>query len=249
MRDKPAEPPRPRPTVADKAPLPPPREHGPSFGVRLRNYFVTGIVVVGPIAITIYLARLVISYIDDSVKPLIPASWNPDTYLPFALPGFGILVAVIGITLLGFLAANIVGKTMFSYGDQLVERMPVVRSVYKTFKQIFETVLADRATSFKQAALIEWPRPGIHSIVFVTGTVTGEIGERLGAEGEEILSVFIPTTPNPTGGYLMFLPRSSVKLLEMSVEDAIKLVISGGLVTPPEEPRGAIEEAVEAAQS
>jgi uncharacterized membrane protein len=225
----------------------PPREHGPKASARLRNYFVTGIVVIGPIAITVYLARLVINYIDDTVKPLIPLSWNPDTYLPFALPGFGILVAVLGITLLGFLAANIVGKTMFSFGDQIVERMPVVRSVYKTFKQIFETVLADRATSFKQAALIEWPRAGIHSIVFVTGTATGEIAERLSKEGEEIVSVFIPTTPNPTGGYLMFLPRSSITLLDMSVEDAIKLVISGGLVTPPQEPRGAIEEAIEAA--
>lgn len=200
---------------------------------RLRNYFVTGIIVVGPIAITIYLARWLIDWVDSTFLPLVPKALIPDTYLPFAVPGFGLLVAFLGLTVLGAFTANIVGRTMFSYGEQVVERMPLVRSVYRMLKQLFETVLSERESNFKQAALIEWPRPGLWSIVFVTGDARGEVRRRL-PDGEEMVSVFIPTTPNPTGGYLMFARRRDLRLLDMSVEDAVKLVISGGLVMPEE---------------
>lgn len=213
-------------------------EDGQRIGAvaRLRNNFVTGIVVIGPLAITIYLARAFIEWVDGTVKPLIPSVWNPDTYLPFALPGFGLLVALIGLTMLGALTASLVGRSLISYGESLVDRTPFVRPVYKTLKQVFETVASNRSNSFAQAGLIEWPRKGLWSIVFISAPARGEIADKLGPEADH-LTVFIPTTPNPTGGYIMFVPRSDVRILDMSVEDAAKLVISAGLVMPPDRVR------------
>lgn len=200
---------------------------------QLRNNFVTGIVVIGPLAITIMIARWFLEWVDATVKPLIPVSWNPDTYLPVAIPGFGLLVAILGITMLGALTASLVGRSLISYGEQLVDRTPFVRPVYKTLKQVFETVVANRANSFTQAGLIEWPRKGLWSIVFISAAARGEIRAKLGPDGD-FLTVFIPTTPNPTGGYIMFVSRRDVIILDMSIEDAAKLVISAGLVVPEE---------------
>lgn len=200
---------------------------------QLRNNFVTGIVVIGPLAITIMIARWFLEWVDATVKPLIPVSWNPDTYLPVAIPGFGLLVAILGITMLGALTASLIGRSLISYGEQLVDRTPFVRPVYKTLKQVFETVVANRANSFTQAGLIEWPRKGLWSIVFISAPARGEIRAKLGPDGD-FLTVFIPTTPNPTGGYIMFVPRRDIRILDMTVEDAAKLVISAGLVMPEE---------------
>lgn len=208
-----------------------------TWRTRLRNHFVTGLVVVGPLAITVYLARGFLEWVDATVKPLVPAAWSPDTYLPFAVPGFGLLVALVGITILGAATASLVGRTLLSYGEDLVGRMPFVRPVYRTLKQIFQTFVSSRDQSFREVGLIEWPRSGVWSLVFVSGPAKGEVAERLSSERPEIavgdwLTVFIPTTPNPTGGYVMFLPRAEVRILEMSVEDGAKLVISGGIVAP-----------------
>lgn len=208
-----------------------------TWRTRLRNHFVTGLVVVGPLAITVYLARGFLEWVDATVKPLVPAAWSPDTYLPFAVPGFGLLVALVGITILGAATASLVGRTLLSYGEDLVGRMPFVRPVYRTLKQIFQTFVSSRDQSFREVGLIEWPRSGVWSLVFVSGPAKGEVAERLSSERPEIavgdwLTVFIPTTPNPTGGYVMFLPRAEVRILAMSVEDGAKLVISGGIVTP-----------------
>jgi uncharacterized membrane protein len=205
---------------------------------QLRNSFVTGVVVVGPLAITVYLARAFLEWVDSNVKPLIPAAWNPDSYLPFAVPGFGLVVALILITMLGALTASLVGRAILDYGEQLVDRTPFVRPVYKTIKQVFETIVSNRENSFSQAGLIQWPRPGIWTIVFVSGPARGEVTARLGTE-QDWMTVFIPTTPNPTGGYLMFVPRKDVVLLDMPIEDAAKLVISGGLVVPEFKPAAA----------
>lgn len=206
---------------------------GPGLMTQLRNYFVTGIVVIGPLAITIFLARWFLEWVDSTVKPLIPAAWNPDNYLPFAVPGFGLLVALIGITALGALTASLIGRSLISYGEQLVGRTPFVRPVYKTLKQVFETIVSNRASSFSQAGLIEWPRKGLWSIVFLSSPARGEIASKLGPD-DDYVTVFIPTTPNPTGGYIMFVARRDVRILDMSVEDAAKLVISAGLVVPDE---------------
>jgi uncharacterized membrane protein len=199
-------------------------------GRRLRNYFLTGLIIVAPLAITAYLTWTFIGWVDGWVKPYIPQVYNPDNYLPFAVPGFGLLTALFLITMIGFLTANLVGRSIIGFGESLLDRMPLVRSLYKGLKQIFQTVLAEQSGSFKQAALIEYPRRGLWSIVFIATDTKGEVNERL-PESESI-SVFLPTTPNPTSGFLLFVPRKDVIILDMSVEEAAKMVISAGLVSP-----------------
>lgn len=206
-------------------------DHKQSLAAHLRNYLITGIVVIGPLAITFYLVRSFIEWADSTVKPLIPPSWNPDTYLPIAVPGFGLLVGLVVLMALGALTASLIGRSLIAWGENLLDRTPLVRPVYKTLKQVFETVVANRDSAFKQVGLIEWPRPGLWALVFVSQTARGEVAEKLGRT-EEMLTVFIPTTPNPTGGYIMFVPRRDVTVLDMSVEDAAKLILSAGLVVP-----------------
>jgi len=202
--------------------------------LRLRSYFLTGLVVAAPIGITTYLTWSFVGWVDSWVKPLIPQSYNPDTYLPFSLPGVGLLFAITVITLLGALTANLVGRAVVGFGEHLLNRTPLVRNLYRGLKQLFETALNQRGQSFKKVGLIEWPRRGIWSLVFIATDARGEIRRRLGDVGQETVSVFIPTTPNPTGGYLMFVPKKDVIVLDMSVEDAAKLIISAGLVMPDE---------------
>ncbi|WP_340161796.1 DUF502 domain-containing protein [uncultured Hoeflea sp.] len=199
-------------------------------GRRLRNYFLTGLIIVAPLAITAYLTWTFIGWVDSWVKPYIPQIYNPDNYLPFAVPGFGLLTALFLITMIGFLTANLVGRSIIGFGESLLDRMPLVRSLYKGLKQIFQTVLAEQSGSFKQAALIEYPRRGLWSIVFIATDTKGEVNARL--PEDDSMSVFLPTTPNPTSGFLLFVPRKDVIILDMSVEEAAKMVISAGLVSP-----------------
>lgn len=197
---------------------------------RLRTYFLAGIIVTAPISITFYLAWLFVHFVDSRVTPLIPAKYNPETYLPFSVPGLGLLVLVIAMTLVGALAAGYVGRALVHWGERLLARMPVLRNVYSALKQIFETVFAERATAFRQVVLIEYPRKGCWAIGFATGTTKGEVQDVI---EDEVVNVFLPTTPNPTSGYLLFLPKRDVTFLKMTVEEGIKMVISGGVVTPP----------------
>lgn len=204
-----------------------------SMGLRLRNYFLTGLVIAAPVSITIYLTWTFIQWIDGWVKPLIPAVYNPDTYLPFSVPGGGLLFAFLSITLLGFFTAGIVGKTIIRYGETLLGRMPLVRNLYQGLKQIFETVLSDSSKSFQRAALLEYPRRGLWAIVFISTETKGEVRTKLGSMvDDDMVSIFLPTTPNPTSGFLLFVPSRDLILLDMSVEQAAKLVISAGLVNP-----------------
>jgi uncharacterized membrane protein len=204
------------------------------IGARLRNYLLTGLVIVGPVSITLYATQWVIRAIDDWVKPFLPKSYNPDTYLPIAIPGMGLLLAVVGITLIGALAANLLGRTLFSYGDLFLGRMPIVRNVYRALKQIFESVVtaAGPGTNFKKVGLIEFPSKGLWSIVFITGDTVGEISTIKPGGHSELITVFMATGIVPPTGFVCFVPRESVILLDMSVEDAAKLVISAGMVTP-----------------
>ena len=199
---------------------------------RLRNYFLTGFIVAAPLAITVYIVWSFIGWIDSWVKPYIPARWSPDTYLPFALPGFGLLVAIFVITMIGFLAANIVGRSIVSVGEHLLGRMPLVRGVYKALKQIFETVLSNKNDMFKQVGLVEYPRKGVWSLVFVSNEKETEINVKLDKEGDPLIAVFMPCTPNPTTGFLMYVYRSEIVLLDMTIEDGAKLIVSAGLVAP-----------------
>jgi uncharacterized membrane protein len=198
---------------------------------RLRNYFLTGVVVTAPIGITVYLTWLFIDSIDNLIRPLIPARYSPETYLPFGLPGFGVIVVFLFITLLGALTANFLGRALLGFGERIVNRMPVIRAVYGTLKQIFETVIAQSSNSFKEVVLFEYPRKGLWALGFVTSETTGEIPHVL---GEEVVGVFLPTTPTPTSGYLLFMPRRELITLSMSVEDAMKQIISAGIVAAPE---------------
>ncbi|WP_367718800.1 DUF502 domain-containing protein [Nitratireductor sp. GISD-1A_MAKvit] len=199
---------------------------------RLRNYFLTGFIVTAPLAITAYLAWSMIGWVDSWVKPYIPFRYNPDNYLPFALPGFGLIVALILITLIGFLTANFIGRTIVHTGESILGRMPLVRSVYRGLKQILETVLSERSDTFKKVGLIEYPRKGLWALVFIATETRGEVQAKIDDDAGQTIAVFLPTTPNPTSGYLLFVPRKDVIELKMTVEEGAKLVISAGLVAP-----------------
>lgn len=205
------------------------KRHG-GLGARLRAYFLTGLIVVAPLFITIYLTWSAVLWVDGWVKPYLPAGYNIDTYLPFDLPGYGLLVAFLTITLIGFLTANLVGRTIIGFGESLVDRTPLVRAVYKGFKQLFQTVLSDQSNSFKRAGLIEFPREGIWSIVFIATDAKGEVDSKL--PDHDTIAVFLPATPLPSSGFLLFVPRKDVIMLDMTVEEAAKMIISAGLVAP-----------------
>jgi uncharacterized membrane protein len=197
----------------------------------IRTYFLTGLVVAGPVAITVYLTWAFITWVDAWVTPLIPAAYLPDTYLPFRVPGFGLIVAFVGLTLVGFLTANLVGRTLVRFGETLLDRMPVVRGIYKALKQVFTTVFSQSGTSFRKAGLVEFPQ-GAWSVVFISAEPSPAIERLLPGERDEWVSVFMPCAPNPTTGFFFLLPRSKVIELPISVEEATKLVISAGLIQP-----------------
>jgi uncharacterized membrane protein len=203
-----------------------------SFSQRLRTYMFAGILVTAPIFITFYLAWLFITFVDSKINPLIPAKYNPETYLPFAVPGLGLLVLIVGLMLVGALTAGFFGRMWMRLSERVLGQMPVIRNVYSAVKQILETVLAQQSNAFREAVLIEYPRRGIWAIGFLTGSTKGEVQN---LTEEECINVFLPTTPNPTSGFLLFVPKKDLIPLSMSVEDAIKMVISGGIVTPPDQ--------------
>jgi uncharacterized membrane protein len=198
----------------------------------IRNYFLTGLVVAGPVAITIYLTWAFIAWVDAWVTPFIPSFYLPETYLPFQIPGFGLIVAFVGLTLVGFLTANLVGRTLVRFGETLLDRMPVVRGIYKALKQVFATIFSQSGTSFRKVGLVEFPE-GAWSVVFISAEPSPSIERYLpGGATEDWVSVFMPCAPNPTTGFFFLLPRSKVIELPISVEEATKLVISAGLIQP-----------------
>ncbi len=197
---------------------------------RLRAYFFAGILITAPVSITIYLAWLFVSFVDSRVSLLLPAKFNPENYLPFAVPGLGLLIVGVALIVIGALTAGYLGRLITRIFDGVLARMPVLRSIYRAVKQVFETVLANKSNAFRQAVLVEYPRRGIWTIGFLTGITEGEVQK---VTGSEVINVFVPTTPNPTSGFLLFVPRADVIELAMSVEDALKMIVSGGIVTPP----------------
>jgi uncharacterized membrane protein len=201
---------------------------------RLRNYFLTGLVIAAPLFLTVYITRTFVEWIDGMVVPLIPGPYRFDERLPFAIPGFGVLVALVLITLMGFLTANFIGRRLLLAGESLLGRMPIIRNLYGGLKQVFETVVSRPANAFKQVALIEYPRDGTWSLAFIAADARGSIGDHVtgGDPDEESVSVFLPTSPNPTNGFLFFVKKSELVLLDMTVEDALKMIISAGLLSP-----------------
>lgn len=216
----------------------PPRR--PGLIARMRSNFLTGLVVIAPIGLTIWLIWSVVGWIDGFVLPLVPDAWQPDrliqTYLGLELEsqinvrGIGVVIFLLFTVLVGWMAKGLIGRSLLKWAEHLVERTPVVRSIYGGVKQIAETIFAQTDTNFDTACLIEYPRKGIWAIGFVSTSTKGEVLAKGGAD--EMTSVFVPTTPNPTSGFLLFFPSSDIIELDMSVEDAAKLVISAGLVYP-----------------
>ncbi len=227
---------------------PPPKRRRWRARVRLRNYFLTGIVVAAPIGITIYLTWAFVHWVDRQVKPLIPAVYNPDSYLPFSVPGVGLLFAILMLTLLGFMTASLLGRSIVSFGEQLLDRVPLVRNLYRGLRQLFQTVLSQSSRSFQKVVLIEYPRKGVWRVGFLVTKARGEVGERLAAD--DVMAVFIPNSPNVTAGFLVYVPRREVTILDMSVEEGAKMIISAGLVAPryPQAAEAAPKEISEAAE-
>jgi uncharacterized membrane protein len=207
-----------------------------------RNYFLTGLVVIAPVALTIWLIWSVIGWIDGFVLPFIPNLYHPDNILntifgqdvAINIRGLGVVVFLLFTTFVGWIAKGFLGRSLIRVGENLVRRMPVVRSIYSGVKQIAETVFAQSDRSFEKACLIEYPRKGIWAVGFISTEAKGEVKYKA-KSNSDLLSVFVPTTPNPTSGFMLFFPRNDVIELEMSIEDAAKLVISAGLVYPPYE--------------
>jgi uncharacterized membrane protein len=213
-----------------------PQQRSWHLGTRLRNYFLTGLVVVGPVALTISFTWWLVHYVDAWIKPLLPDVYNPDKYLPFPIPGLGLFMAFVALTLIGALAANLLGRTLISFGEMMVERMPIVRNVYRALKQIFESVVTvtnpSPGSGFQRVGLIEFPSKGLWSLVFVTGETSGEIATVAPGGQKDLLTVWVPTGIVPPTGFICFLPRDAVTFLAMSMEDAAKIIISGGMVMP-----------------
>jgi uncharacterized membrane protein len=221
----------------ENAPKEAPHRHRLGFMGRLRAYFLAGVLVISPVAITLALAFWLINFVDSHIVPLIPAQWNPDTYLSeifgvnFSIPGLGVVILFVVITLVGWLTAGYLGRIAVRVGENIVARMPVVRGVYSAVKQIMETIFRNQSQAFRQAVLVEYPRRGLWTIAFVTSTSKGEVQNMM---KEELVNIYVPTTPNPTSGFLLFVPKEDIIYLKMTVEEAFKMVVSTGIVEPPD---------------
>lgn len=196
---------------------------------RFRRYFLAGILVTSPILITVYVTWLIITFIDSQVAGMLPESLDFTKKLPHQIPGLGLIISIIVITFIGAITPGFIGKTLLKVGERILDNTPVVRSIYGAIKQIMETVMSTNSESFREVVLVEYPRKGIWVIGFVTGETKGEVQT---LNKETLINVFIPTTPNPTSGFLLFVPKKDLIYMKMKVEDAVKMVISGGIVTP-----------------
>lgn len=228
------------------APVPPEAPRG--FMARIRNYFLTGLIVAGPVAITLYLTWSFVTWVDGLVRPFVPLDYRPETYLPFGIPGSGLVVAFIALTLLGFLTANLIGRKLVSLGESLLGRMPVVRAIYRGLKQVFETLFSGSGSSFRKVGMVEFPSPGMWSIVLISQSPSVEVAEKLPGM-EEHISVFLPCAPNPTTGFFFYVPRSKVIEIDMSAEDAATLIMSAGVVQPGSDPQRKIAALAETANA
>ena len=200
----------------------------------LKTYFFTGILVTAPIAITFYLAVQLFTYIDKNVTALIPEKFNPGTSLPYGLPGLGVILLLIFLILVGMLTANFVGRTFMRLGQSLIEHMPIISGIYNAFRKIFETLLGSgKNTAFRQPVLVEYPRRGLWTIAFLTGPVYKGIQNKV---DDALVSIYVPTTPNPTSGFLIYVPKKDVIPLNIGVDDALKTILSMGIINPDAKP-------------
>ena len=201
-----------------------------SILAKFRRFFLTGLLVTAPIIITIYVTWLVITFIDVKVASLLPEYLDFRKALPFQIPGLGLLIVIFVITLIGAITPGLIGRNLLKLGEMILFKTPVIRTVYSSIKQIMETVMSTNSKSFKEVVLVEYPRKDIWVIAFVTSSVKGEIDNKI--KKSKLVSIFVPTTPNPTSGFLLFVAQKDLIYLDMPVEQAVKLVISGGIVSP-----------------
>jgi uncharacterized membrane protein len=216
---------------------------------RLRNYFLTGLILVAPAYITISLTWWFINWVDDLVRPFIPIAYRPETYLPVTIPGTGLIIAFVTLTLFGFLTANFVGRKLVEVGENILNRMPVVRPIYNSLKQIFQTLFGKGGSSFRRVGLVEFPSPGMWSLVFLSNPASPEIATRL--PDTEHIAAFMPCTPNPTTGFFFYVARRDIIDLDITVEAAMTLLMSAGMVQPGDQERrlAALAEAARSARA
>lgn len=197
----------------------------------LKTYFFTGILVTAPVAITLYVAWHLITYIDTKVTGFIPAQYNPNELLPYGIPGLGILLLLAFFTGVGMLTANFFGQAIIKAGYRLINRMPVISGLYNAIKKILETLIGnDKNKAFRQPVLVEYPRRDLWTIAFITGEPYPEVKRKL--NDKTLLSIYVPTTPNPTSGFFLYVPKKDVIFLNISVEEALKLILSTGIINP-----------------
>lgn len=199
---------------------------------KLKTYLFTGILVTAPVSITFYMAYELFLWIDKLSRSLIPPKIAARELIPY-IPGIGVIILIASLIIIGMFTTGFIGRFFVRLGDLIVSKMPLISSIYTLLKQLFETILSPKSQSFKEAVLLEYPRKGIWIIGFLAGSVSGELAQKAPQSG--MLSVFIPTTPNPTSGFLVLVPENSIIKLDMSVEDALKYVVSCGIVVPEEE--------------
>lgn len=195
----------------------------------LRKWLLAGLLVIVPVAITVAVLKWIIETLDQTLL-ILPETWRPDRFIGFHIPGFGVLLTLAILLVVGAIASNFIGKRLVSFGDHLVSRIPVVRGIYSSVKQVSDTLFSESGNAFRTAVLVQWPRQDVWTIAFVTGAPGGDVTNYL--RGEEFVSVYVPTTPNPTGGYFVMLRKSDCIELKMSVDDALKYVVSMGVVSP-----------------
>jgi len=197
---------------------------------KLKNVFLAGLAVTVPVGLTIYILIFLVDLMDGFLR-IIPAPIHPETILGVRLPGLGVIATILLILVAGTITTSYAGARLFRFAESLVDRIPLVRGIYQAVKQIVQTMVSKEGQSFKRVVLVEFPREGLYTVAFVTGSTTGELRDKTGGR---CINIFVPTTPNPTSGYYMMVPEDRVQTLEMSVEEAFKLVISGGILAPPE---------------
>jgi len=201
----------------------------------VRKYFITGLLIWIPLVITIWVLKIVVDTLDQSME-LVPEGWRPERWLGVHVPGFGVALTLIIVFLTGVLAANFIGERLVRIWNELLHRIPFVSSIYSSVKQVSDTLFSSSGQAFRKALLVQWPHQGMWTIAFQTGLPGGDVVNHLHGE---FVSVYVPTTPNPTGGYFVMLRRADVIELDMSVDEALKYIISMGVVAPPTKPERA----------
>jgi len=198
---------------------------------KLNKYLLTGMIVLGPLALTLLVVQWIVGIMDGMILGLLPEILHPKSIIGVHIPGFGVLGTLVLVLLVGMLTANIFGRSVIAASERVLARIPVVSGVYKLFKQMTDTLFSQEKSGFRKVVLIEYPRRGIYTVAFVTGATRGELQR---VTTQSLVNVFVPTTPNPTSGFFLMLPSEEVHELRMSVDDAFKLIVSGGMVVPPD---------------